>query len=366
MAKSIKNRTQRQDGFWMPAEFEQQEKIWMIWPERSDNWRLGGKPAQKAFKDVAEVISKYAHVTMCVSEGQYDNAREVLNESIRVIEMSSDDAWMRDCGPAFVKNELGEIRGVHFGFNAWGGLVDGLYFPWNKDQKIPTKICEVEGVLEYDATNFVLEGGSFNVDGQGTLITTEQCLLSEGRNPHLNKAEITEYLSAYLGVEKVIWLPLGIDPEETNGHVDDVCAFARPGEVVIAWTDDENHPYYHVYKQAYNVLKNETDAKGRKFKIHKVPLAYPGYLTKEEAEGVDEGDAISRREGDEYAPSYMNYLTVNGGIICPQFGIEQDKDAIRALEKIYPDYDVVGVMTKEIIFGGGNIHCITQQQPKSK
>lgn len=364
MSRKISNSTPKKDGFRMPGEFEIHEKCWMLWPERSDNWRLGAKPAQKVFADVASAISRFEPVTVGVSSHQFDNARAMLPETVRVIEMSHNDAWVRDSGPAFIVNNEGEIRGVHFGFNAWGGLYDGLYFPWDKDQKVPQKIIEIEGCHRYDATHFILEGGSFNVDGEGTVITTEECLLSPGRNPEMTKEEIEENMKEYLGIEKVIWLPKGIDPDETNGHVDDVCCFARPGEVVIAWTDDKTHPYYEIYKEAREVLENIKDAKGRKLKIHTIPCLRPQKLTKEEAKGVDQGDAIPRMEGDEYAPSYMNYFTVNGGVICPQFGFESDKEVVGALQKIYPEREVVGVYTHEIILGGGNIHCITQQQPK--
>lgn len=366
MARTIIDSTPKKDGFKMPAEFDTHEKCWMLWPERPDNWRLGAMPAQKAFAEVASVISKFEPVTVGCSSDQFDHARAMLPEEVRVVEMVHDDAWVRDCGPAFIRNDQGEIRGVHFGFNAWGGLYDGLYFPWDKDQKVSQKMMEIESCIRYDAQHFILEGGSFSVDGEGTVVTTEECLLSPGRNPKMSKGEIEENLKGYLGVEKVIWLPRGIDPEETNGHVDDVCCFARPGEVVIAWTDDETHPYYDIYKEARTVLENSTDAKGRKLKIHTIPCLKPQKLTKEEAEGVTKGNAIQRKEGDEYAPSYMNYLTVNGGIICPQFGLDSDVEAVEALQKIYPDRVVVGVYTQEIILGGGNIHCITQQQPKGK
>ncbi len=363
MARIIKS-TAKKDGYRMPAEFDTHEKCWMLWPERPDNYRLGAKPAQNAFADVAVTISKFEPITICCSAGQYENVRSKLPEEIRVIEMSYDDSWVRDCGPIFLRNDEGKIRGVDFGFNAWGGHYDGLYFPWDKDQKVAQKILEIEHCDSYNAQHFILEGGSFCVDGEGTVITTEECLLSPGRNPHMSKDEIENNMKDYLGVEKVIWLPRGIDPEETNGHVDDVFCFARPGEVVIAWTDDKNHPYYEIYKEARNVLESTRDAKGRKLIIHTIPCLKPQTLTREEAEGIDKGNGIPRMEGDEYAPSYMNFLIVNGGIICPQFGIESDKDAIDSLSEIFPERQVVGVYTHEIILGGGNIHCITQQQPK--
>ena len=161
------------DGFRMPAEFEPQKRIWMIWPERTDNWRDGAKPAQATYRDIAIAISEFTPVTMCVSHEQFSNCRSMLPENIRVIEMSNNDAWMRDCGPTFLKNDkTGEIRLVDWDFNAWGGLVDGLYFPWDKDDIIPRKIAELEEIDYYQTPGFVLEGGSIHVDGEGTLLTT--------------------------------------------------------------------------------------------------------------------------------------------------------------------------------------------------
>ncbi|MBN1260821.1 MAG: agmatine deiminase family protein, partial [Anaerolineae bacterium] len=172
------------DGFRMPGEFEPQAQVWMLWPERTDNWRLGAKPAQRVFVDVATAISRFTPVTMGVSRGQFLNARHMLPSQIRVVEMSYDDSWMRDCGPTFVVNDQGAVRLVDWEFNAWGGLVGGLYFPWDQDDLVPQKVAEIERVDRYKAP-LVLEGGSIHVDGQGTLITTRECLLNPNRNPDL-------------------------------------------------------------------------------------------------------------------------------------------------------------------------------------
>ncbi|HHV41659.1 MAG TPA: agmatine deiminase [Clostridiaceae bacterium] len=363
MAKRI-NSTPKADNFRMPGEYEPQEKIWMLWPERPDNWRDGGKPAQKAFVRIAEAISRFAPVTMGVNRGQFANARNMLPAEVRVVEMSNDDSWIRDCGPSFVVNDKGEVRGVDWDFNAWGGLVDGLYFPWDQDELVARKVCEIENVDSYKTSGFVLEGGAFHVDGEGTLITTEMCLLSEGRNPHLTKSEIEQYLKDYLNLETIIWLPDGIDPDETNGHVDDVACFARPGEVVCIWTEDTAHPYYEAAQKAYKALSEAVDAKGRKLKVHKFAVPKKMVCIKG-ADGIDyvEG-TIPREEGEMAIASYLNFLIVNGGIILPQFGDENDELAMEQAKAIFPDYEVVGVRSEEVAYGGGNIHCITQQQPK--
>lgn len=363
MAKRIDS-TPKKDGYRMPGEYEPQKQAWMIWPERPDNWRDGGKPAQKAFANVAKAISQFEPVTVVVSNKQYANCRNQLPSEIRVIEMSNDDSWIRDCGPTFVKNAAGDIRAVDWDFNAWGGLVDGLYFPWDNDQALTQKVCEIEGIDTYRTPGFVLEGGSIHVDGEGTLLTTEMCLLSEGRNPHMTKEEIEEQLKQYLNLEKVLWIKDGIDPDETNGHVDDVACFVRPGEVACIWTEDKNDPFYQACQDAYNYLANETDAKGRKLKIHKLCMpkknvTISGDFAIDYVEGT-----IPREDGDICIASYMNFLIVNGGVIVPQYGDENDALALQQIQAMFPDRKAVGVDTVEVVYGGGNVHCITQQQPK--
>ena len=363
MAKRIDS-TPRKDGYRMPGEFEPQEKIWMIWPERPDNWRDGAKPAQEAYAEVAKAISQFEPVTMIASAAQYAHARNVLPSEIRVVEMSNDDAWCRDCGPTFVKNDKGDVRAVDWEFNAWGGLVDGLYFPWANDNAIAQKICEIEGIDTYHTPGFVLEGGSIHVDGEGTLLTTEMCLLSEGRNPHMTREQIEEQLKEYLNLEKIIWIKDGIDPEETNGHIDDVACFVKPGEVACIWTEDPENPFYNECQAAYKTLSEATDAKGRKLKVHKlcmpkVPVTIRGDFKIDYVEGT-----LPREDGDICIASYMNFLIVNGGVIVPQYGGENDALALEQIQAMFPDRKAVGVYTREVVYGGGNIHCITQQQVK--
>ena len=366
MAQRIDS-TPKADGFRMPGEFEPHAGCWILWPERTDNWRNGAKPAQKAFVEVAEAIARFEPVTMGVSKRQYSAAREALPSHIRVVEISNDDSWVRDCGPTFVVNNAGEVRGVDWAFNAWGGLEDGLYFPWDQDDLVARKICEMEGKDSYRLDEFVLEGGSIHVDGDGTAIVTEACLLSEGRNPHLKKEEIEDTLKNYLNVEKVLWLPRGIHLDETNEHVDNIVHYVAPGKMILAWTDDESDPQYPLSKAAWDYLSSETDAKGRKLEIVKLHIPDEVLITKEESEGVDAVDGtLPRLEGDRQAASYANFYIANGGVIVPLFGDEKhDKDALETLGKVFPNREVVGIYAREIILGGGNIHCITQQQPQA-
>ena len=365
MAKRLDS-TPKKDGFRMPGEFEPQDHVYMIWPERPDNWRNGAKPAQKTYTEIAKAIAKHTSVTVLANNTQYANARARLPEYIRVVELSSDDAWVRDCGPTFVINdETHELRAVDWEFNAWGGLVDGLYFPWANDDILTQKLCDMINVDSYRTEGFVLEGGSIHVDGEGTLITTEMCLLSEGRNPHMSKEEIEEKLKEYLNLEKIIWVKDGIDPAETNGHIDDVACFVRPGEVACIWTEDPENPFYEAAQAAYKTLSEATDAKGRKLKVHKLCMTKePCYL--KGADTIDTATgAIPREEGEISIASYMNFLITNGAIILPQYGDENDALAVEQVQAMFPDYVIEPVRTEEVAFGGGNIHCITQQQPKA-
>ncbi len=186
--------------------------------------------------------------------------------------MSSDDAWVRDTGPTFVINDNGEVRGVNWDFNSWVALTVACIRRGTVTRKVGGKICEIERSPRYRTEGFVLEGGSIHVDGEGTLITTEECLLNRNRNPHMNRAEIEAMLSANLSVDKIIWLPDGLFNDETDGHVDNFCCYVRPGEVLLAWTDDPQDPNYPRCQAAMNVLESSTDAKGRPFTVHKMPI----------------------------------------------------------------------------------------------
>lgn len=358
--------TPLQDGYRMPGEFEQHSGTWMLWPERPDNWRLGAKPAQHAFSAVASAIAEFEPVTMCVSASQYQNARNMLPAYVRLVEMSSNDSWIRDCGPTFVINDERMLRGVDWEFNAWGGQTGGLYFPWDLDNLVARKVLEIERVDRYYAP-FVLEGGSIHVDGEGTLITTEECLLNENRNPGLNREQIEDLLRDYTGAERIIWLDRGVYNDETDGHVDNLCCFLQPGVVALTWTEDTKDPQYEISRDAYERLIHAKDARGRELWVYKIHQPDPILITKEEAEGVDaiEG-TLPREAGARMAPSYINFYLCNGGAIVPMFGDPKDQTALEQLRSLLPGRKIKGVPAREILLGGGNIHCITQQQPAVK
>ena len=386
------------DGFSMPAEFAPQERVWMGWPHRTDTWAHGAKPAQRQYAAIARAIAEFTPVTMCANEADFANCLAVFedDDNVTVIEMTTNDAWFRDTGATFVTDGAGGKRAVDWHFNAYGGLIDGLYFPWDADDQIAAKMAQLTGCVRYRPDDMILEGGSITVDGEGTVIVTDQCLLSPGRTASAVLAEeadedtiwpayakkfqpwseelrayMDEHLKAYLGVEKVIWVKEGIDPEETNGHIDDVATFIAPGVVAVIWTDDPDYPFYRQCHEAYDTLAAATDAQGRQLKVYKLPMPVePLYMDQASCDTIDVDENAEPRVADEpLIASYMNYLVTNGGVIVPQYGDVNDQLAVDTLQEIYDEvwgegaYTCVGVQSEQVVFGGGNIHCITQQEP---
>lgn len=358
--------TPAKDRFWMPAEFERHSGCWMLWPERCDNWRAGAKPAQEAFAEVASAISVGEPVSVGVSAAQFQNARARLPARVRIVEISANDAWVRDTGPTFVVNASGRLRAVDWMFNAWGGLSGGLYFPWDRDDEVARKIAEIEAVDRYQAP-FVLEGGSVHVDGQGTCLVTEECLLNPNRNPHLSKSEIEAQLRRYLGVTQIIWLGRGVYLDETDGHIDELACFVAPGHVALTWTSDPRDPQYEISMDALQRLKKARDARGRSLTIHKIHQPEPMFITAQEAAGLDRREGtLSRRAGDRMPASYINFYIANRVLVMPLYDKRRDRAAARTLARLFPTRRIMGVKTREILLGGGNIHCITQQVPAPK
>ena len=351
------------DGYRMPGEFEAHSGCWIAWPERPDNWRLGAKPAQAAYAAVAEAINHSEPVTMAVSDAQFEHCRSVLSPSIRVVEISTDDAWIRDMGPTFLVDDAGGRRGVDWHFNAWGGLKGGLYFPWDRDDRAAAKVLEIEHADRYRAP-IVLEGGSIHVDGQGTVMATEECLLNPNRNPELSREQIEQVLFDHLGVEKMIWLGQGVYNDETDGHVDNLACFARPGVVLLTYAEDESDPQHAISRDAEQRLQAATDAHGRSIEVIRLPSPGPIAITAEEAQGVDSvAGSLPRRADDRLAASYANFYLGTKRIVFPLLDDRYDEQAAEVLRGCFPDRDVVGVPAREVLLGGGNIHCITQQVP---
>ena len=357
----------RQDGFRMPAEFSPHDGCLMIWPSRPGSWGKDPFDARRAFAAVIQAIAESEKVYLIAADAsaQMMLQKQIADGSVVPVNIPVNDAWARDTGPTFLIKD-GEVRGVNWQFNAWGGQADGLYTDYMEDDALAEAFCGQLGIDVYDAHPFVLEGGAVHSDGEGTVLVTEECLMSAGRNPYLTKSQIEEKLKAYLSAEKVIWLPYGIYGDETNGHVDNICAFVAPAEVVLSWTDDEKDPQYARSLADFLVLSEARDAKGRPFRITKLPLpSNPVIVTKEEAEKIECAPGeVPRTEGERLAASYVNFYIANGAVVVPQFGDRNDEKAVAVLKKLFPDRKIVAVMTRSILLGGGNIHCITQQIPR--
>ncbi len=351
--------TPARDGFAMPSELGPHQCCWMLWPERPDNWRRRAHPAQQAFAAVASAIARFEPVTMGASPAQYAAARAALPPAVRVVELSSDDAWMRDTGPTFVVNRAGALRGVHWRFNAWGGL----YRPFERDRLVAQKVLELADGERYCAP-MVNEGGAIHVDGEGSALVTEQCLLNRNRNPKLKRAQIESLLRQYLGVQVIIWLGDGVIDDETSGHIDNLACFVRPGEVCLTWSDDQLDPQYRVSRDAFERLSAARDARGRRLRVHQLPHPPRLYMTRREASGIAGHSGIRPlRAGQRLAASYVNFYPANGAIIFPLFATASDASARRQLRRLFPRRRLVGVPAREILLGGGGIHCITQPQP---
>ncbi len=386
--RRITDRTPSEDGFRMPGEFEKHKGTLLIWPVRPGSWPYGGRDAKPVFARIARELAAHEEVWILADREHRQEAEDAfaggrcpedLRQQIHVLEIPTDDAWARDIGPTFVTTPgsyyhggMRRTAGISWRFNAWGGETDGLYASWEQDDLAAERFLQALDTPCYDAGDFVLEGGSVHSDGQGTLIVTEECLLSRGRNPQMTKREIEQKLSDYLGAEAVIWLPYGIYNDETNGHVDNICCFAAPGEVILAWTDDRDDPQYARSVADICELEKARDAEGRRLKIHKLPLpAVPVTVREEDLAGyVFEPGEDVREAGERLAASYVNFYIANGTVLVPQFGganEASDREAVRILEEIFgpkpdaPGRRVVPVEAGAIIAGGGNIHCITQQ-----
>ncbi|MFF3176723.1 agmatine/peptidylarginine deiminase [Streptomyces sp. NPDC057900] len=332
-------------AFRMPAEWSEHEGCLMAWPTRPDLWGSVLDEVKEEYANVARAIAGFEPVTMVAPPGHGDDARTWCGPEITVVELPVDDSWFRDSAPLFVLDGDGHRAGVDFRFNAWGEK----HHPYDADDRVSGLLLEHLGV-ERVHSGMILEGGAITVDGEGTLITTEQCLLHPNRNPGLSRDEIEGELKSRLGVSKIVWLPYGgLLDTETDGHVDGVCAFAAPGKVVVSLPDDPDHPDYARMRANRAVLEVATDARGRRLEIIDVPQV-----------------AYAEVAGDEVEVSYLNYYVANGGVVVPVAGVPQDEDALAVIAAAYPGRKVVGVRTPVVAFGGGGVHCITQQIPTAR
>jgi agmatine deiminase len=326
------------DGYRMPAEWEPHAMTLMEWPCRPDLWHAELGQAKADYAAVARAIAAFEPVLMVANPGDAADVRGHCGSAIEVLELPINDSWMRDNGPVFVRNGAGELAVVGFQFNAWGDR----WHPYDDDARVPERIARHLGLPFYRAP-FVLEGGSFMVDGEGTVITTEQCLLNPNRNPTMDRAAIEDGLRAYLGATTVVWLPFGhtldIGPEATDGHVDGIAAYVAPGHVLLEVPADPAATEHESGLANEAALLAARDAADREFRIS--PLD----------------------PGPDAQLAYANLYVANGAVFVPTAGDAADAPVLAALGSVFPDREVVGVPGRALNFGGGGPHCVTQQVP---
>ncbi|TCL70053.1 agmatine deiminase [Hydrogenispora ethanolica] len=333
-------------NFRMPAEWTRHACTFMEWPVNQSIWPEHIELARRAYAAAAKAIAVFEPVFMLARPEELDRAAQYCGPTVRPLAIPHDDSWMRDNGPTFVVDDRNRLAGINWRFNAWGGKTGA----WDDDDRVAPTLLQRLGIPCFNAP-MVLEGGSIHVDGEGTLLVTAECLLNRNRNPHLTKAEIAALLGKYLNIQKVIWLKRGLAGDETDGHVDNVACFARPGAVLIQSCDDPADPNFAIYRENRRILAAETDARGRNLTV--IPIGQP---------------PPTYSQSKRLPMSYINFYLVNGGLIFPVFGgpcRESDEQARLTLEQAFPGRKVVGVDGMTIIKGGGNIHCITQQMPVS-
>lgn len=335
-------------NYYMPAEWEQHERTLMEWPVGDSLvWPENYKEVSHSYAEVANAIAEFEPVTLIVNENTYAEAKALCSDKVEFLAIPHNDAWCRDNGPTFLWDKDKNLSAVNWKFNAWGER----FLPYDLDNKVAPKVLD-HFKVPYVNAPIVLEGGSIHVDGEGTLLTTQECLLNKNRNPHLTKEEIEEEVKKHIKVSKTIWLKLGLYGDETDGHVDNVACFARPGVILIQTCHDPEDPNFTRTQENLEILRNTTDACGRKLEVIEIPQP-----------------PIRFYNEIRLTLSYLNFYFVNKGIILPVFGgdaSETDRMAADILQKVFPERKIVAVDGMALIKEGGNIHCITQQMPAGK
>lgn len=323
------------EGFYFPAEWTAHERTLMQFLPPQNVSRRDIAASQREWTDVANAVADFEPVTMAVRAEDMARAARLLSSAVELVEMPLNDGWCRDSGPMILVNGGSERRVAGFEFNCWGEK----FVPYDDDALVKAEFAERFG-MPFHPADLVLEGGAIHVDGEGTAITTEQCLLHDNRNPGRTKSEIEAILKGWLGVEKVIWLAEGLVPDPfTDGHVDGIAAFAAPGVVLLHTTDDAADPNRAITAAAREVLQNSRDAKGRTLDVIPMPLT--------------DTDLV-----------HMNFYICNGAVIVPVTGRASEDDApLEILKDVFPDRKIVPVGGRLIAEGGGGVHCITQQMP---
>jgi agmatine deiminase len=336
-------------GYRMPAEFEPHAATWLSWPHKEASWPGKLERIPPLFVEMVRALVPGEVVNILVNESAPGRSVSALlgrsgvpADRVRLHEVTTDDAWIRDSGPTFVTKQSGTAI-INWGYNAWGGK----YPPWNHDDVIPERVAEMLG-LPLFTPGMILEGGSIDVNGRGTLLTTESCLLNENRNPQLGRAEIEQRLRDYLGVRHILWLGDGIAGDDTDGHVDDLSRFVNPTTVVTVLEADPQDANHEALQANYRRLCEMRDQDGSLLRVVTLPMPRP--IT---------------HDGQRLPASYANFYIGNAAVLLPTFSQATDAVATATLAELFPDRRIVGIPATDFVWGLGACHCATQQQPVS-
>jgi len=338
-------------GYRMPAEWEPHAGTWLSWPHKEDSWPGVLASIPPIWVEIVRALTPGEPVHILVNDrAPAARVRSLLEgagvamHNVRLHEVPTDDAWMRDHGPVFVtrRSQVGsELAAVDWKYNAWGGK----YPPWDDDDRVPRHVAEILDVPRFEP-GIVLEGGSIDVNGCGSLLTTEACLLHPNRNPHLRRGQIEALLRDYLGVRNVLWLGEGIAGDDTDGHVDDLARFVEPDRVVTVLEDDPRDANYDLLQENYRRLCEMRDERGRTLRVATLPMPSPVY-----------------HQDTRLPASYANFYIGNAAVLVPTFGDRKDEAALAVLQSLFPTRRMVGIHAVDMVWGLGAFHCVTQQQP---
>lgn len=335
-------------GFYMPAEWAPQDAIWYSWPHAEDTWPEVFPNIPHVFAEMVYHLAQYQLVKINVLDASHETqVRALLQQkganlaNVRFFHIPTNDAWCRDHGPTFLINKTKKQKAlINWEFNSWGGK-----YPYELDNAVPLKILESEPIPYFDP-KIILEGGSIEVNGAGTVLTSKACLLNDNRNAHLSQAQIEGYLKDFLGVQQVLWLEDGIVGDDTNGHIDDLSRFVNENTIVTVLEENTEDENYHILQENLALLHTMRNLKGEPFTIVTLPMPAPVVL-----------------QGLRLPASYANFLIANKVVLVPIFNDPKDQEALDILQSFFPTRKVVGINCRELVLGLGTLHCVSQQEP---